>query len=125
MIDPPGFALEGFDPTGAYRTNYRHTHESIFSLVTYRDGPPVDSSGVTHTGKAFSGIRQYRDLLIDRREDIIRHFITMLIVYATGGEITFADRAEVDKIFREMREQDFPVRSIIHSVVQSRMFRHR
>jgi hypothetical protein len=126
-IDPPGFALESFDPIGGFRTRYRANasgRSSFFSGgKTYKDGPAVDASGVTADGKEFSGIREFKQHLLNEKEQIARHFISQLVVFSTGGEIQFADREEVEAILERTRDAGFPVRTIIHEVVQSRLFR--
>ena len=127
-IDPPGFALESFDPIGGFRTNYRASTgvaASIFSANTYTEGPAVDASGVTADGREFAGIEEFKQHLLDQKEQVARNFISQLVVYSTGGEIQFADRAEVNSILDQTREDGFPVRDIIHEVAQSRMFRNR
>jgi len=124
-IDPPGFALESFDPIGGYRTRYRANVAQLFQNKTYKDGPAVDASGVTADGKKFSGIQEFKQHLLSHKEQIARHFISELIVYSTGGEIQFADREEIDSIVARTREADFPVRTIIHKVTQSKMFRNK
>ena len=126
-IDPPGFALESFDPIGGFRTRYRANGSSGSSFFggakTYKEGPVVDASGVTADGKEFSGMREFKQHLLNEKEQIARHFISQLVVFSTGGEIQFADREEVEAILDRTRDEGFPVRTIIHEVVQSRLFR--
>ena len=129
-IDPPGFALESFDPIGGFRSNYRaNATPGPFSFFlgnrTYKRGPVVDPSGVTADGKEFLGITEFKQLLLNEKEQVARNFISRLVVYATGGEIQFADRDEIESLLDRTREDDFPVRDIIHNVVQSRLFRHK
>jgi len=126
-IDPPGFALESFDPIGGFRTRYRASTSSpaltFSNLPTYRQGPPVDAGGVTSGGKRFAGINEYKQHLLRRREQVARNFISQIVVYSTGGEIRFADREEIERILQRTSSDDYPVRDIIHLVVQSRLFR--
>ncbi len=117
-IDPPGFALESFDPIGRFRTKYRTTSDS----TTWLD---VDASGNTEHGEFFSGIQDFKELLLEQEDEIASHFISQLVVYATGGEIEFADREEVSKIIEQTRDSGYPVRSIIHAIVQSNLFRRK
>lgn len=129
-IDPPGFALESFDPIGGFRTKYRaNVGGGVFSFFsgskTYKDGPAVDASGVTADGKKFAGIKEFKQHLLNEKEQVANHFISQLVVYSTGGEIQFADREEVKAILDRTREDDFPVRTIIHEVVKSKMFRNK
>ena len=133
-IDPPGFALEAFDPTGGFRTRYRSSGEgdtptgTLYGrpILEYKDGPAVDAAGVTPEGGSFSGIAEYKRLLLEEEEDqIARHFISQLVVYATGAEIGFADRDELSRLVAQSREGGYGVRTIIHNVTQSPLFRER
>ena len=128
-IDPPGFALESFDPIGTHRVNYRATKgDGAFQLFrggTYKRGPKVDPSGVTPEGVKFAGIDEYKKLLLEQNDKIAKHFISQLVVYSTGGEIQFADREELAAIIKRTQQQEYPVKSIMHEVVQSKMFRNK
>ena len=119
-IDPPGFALEQFDPIGGFRTHYRAAGRG-----RYRQGPVVDASGVTPDGDAFQGIRSYKQQLLEHQDQVARNLIEQFIIYATGAEIQFADREEVSRIAAATRAAGYPVRSIIHEVVQSRLMRNQ
>lgn len=132
-IDPPGFALESFDPIGGLRTRYRSTGKGDWPNLLlngrrvhqYRLGPGVDASGVTEDGNAFAGIREYKRLLLSREREVARNLTSNLIVYATGGKIQFSDRDDLEQIVERLRAADYPVRAMIHEVVQSRMFRNK
>ncbi len=120
--------MESFDPIGGFRTKYRANSSGGGSYFgggkAYKDGPDVDASGVTADGKEFSGVTEFKRLLLEQKDQIAKNFISQLIVYSTGGEIQFADREEVKAIFERTREDDFPIRTIIHEVVQSKIFRN-
>ncbi|MCH7725302.1 MAG: DUF1592 domain-containing protein, partial [Planctomycetes bacterium] len=85
-IDPPGFALECFDPIGGFRTRYRSTEKGdrpnrkLFGrrIHEYRVGLPVDASGVTADGKSFSGISEFKKHLMQSKDQIARNFISQL-----------------------------------------------
>ena len=131
VIDPPGFALESFDPIGGFRTSYRATGgQATFGGFTvslpYAEGPPVDPSGVTPGGDAFAGIEQYKALMLrNDLEQVARHVASQLLVYSTGAEIEFADRDAVETIVARLGDDGYPVRSMIHEVAQSVLFRSR
>lgn len=131
-IDPPGFALESFDPIGGFRSRYRASEGDRPTgklwgrpIREYRFGPAVDASGTTASGEAFSDIREFKKLLLRKEDQVAQHFIRQLIVYATGVEIQFADREELEKVFAESKANEHRVRGIIHSVVQSQIFRNK
>ena len=60
-----------------------------------------------------------------KEDQLAAHFLNQLIAYATGAEIQFADREERDRILEEARRDGYGVRAMIHSVVQSEMFRNK
>lgn len=132
-IDPPGFALESFNPIGGFRTRYRSTGEGdrpttkLFGrpIREYRLGPRVDASGTTSDGESFAGIRDFKRLLLKKEDQVAGHFLNQLIAYSTGAEIQFADRRERDQILEEAKDNGYGVRAMIHSVVQSEMFRNK
>ena len=127
VIDPPGFALESFDPIGGFRTNYRVAGgERKRGEVQYTEGPPVDASGVTPEGNAFAGVEEYKQLLLEQELDqVARHLATSMFVFSTGAEVEFADREAVEQIIEQGRNEGHPVRTMIHRVVQSDLFKSR
>lgn len=132
-IDPPGFALESFDPVGNYRDRYRNsrgvTREKNPGLrylhVDYDLGNLVDPSGITEDGEPFGSILDYREKLLHSSEQVARNVVSQLLVFATGAEIEFADRIEVEKILASTKADGYRMRSLIHQVIQSRLFRDR
>ncbi len=129
-IDPPGFALECFDPIGGLRTHYRASGAgkgllAQFSQATYHRGPAVDSSGEMADGRPFSDVTEFKRLLLQQKIQVARNFVSRLIVYSTGGEIEFADHQVIEEILRKTEADDYPVRDLIHAVVQSRLFREK
>lgn len=132
LIDPPGFALECFNPIGGYRSRFRSLKEGDKVSVTvngrkvrYRLGPDVDASGVTEDGRAFNDYLQFRDLLASDEDRLARTFATKLLTFATGREMGFSDRAGIDDIVKASRRNDHRVRDLIHTVIQSPIFRTR
>jgi hypothetical protein len=132
-IDPPGFALESFDPIGNWRDFYRVTARSKagpidlpygFGRPVYR-GPDVELGGQTVSGQQFETIDDFKRILLEDKKQIARSLTRKLLVYATGAEIQFADREVVEQIVDKLPEADFGFRSLIHQVVQSRIFRMR
>jgi len=132
-IDPPGFALESFDPIGGFRTRYRSTGQGdrpstrLFGrpVHEYRLGPPVDASGETSDGEPFAGIRDFKRLMKPKKDQLTRHFLNQLIAYSTGAEVQYADRKERDRLLEQAQREDYGIRGMIHAVVQSKMFRNK
>lgn len=132
-IDPPGFALECFDPVGSFRSHYRISRGVRrtaavglrFLRPDYDQGPPVDASGVLEDGRTFDGIRQYREQLLTQTDQVARNMVSLLVTYATGAPIQFADRQEIDDILARNKAAGYPLRQLLSDVVTSRIFRNR
>lgn len=134
-IDPPGFALEAFDPIGGFRDRYRITLESAprpslkrapftWAWIRYRIGPTVDATGHLPDGRTFQDIREFRQLLASDPEPVARNLVTRLLTYATGRVMTFADREAIEAILDKTRADDHGFRSILHQVVASPVFQN-
>lgn len=131
-IDPPGFALENFDPIGGWRETYRTLGDGprpeikqapfTYQWVRYRLGAPVDASGTTPDGFRFQDIRQFRNWLSQQDHQIATSLTTKLLVYATGRTMGFSDRDEIDRIVQQNRKHDLGFRSLVHEIVQSPIF---
>ena len=132
-IDPPGFALECFDPVGTFRTRYRiskgvkRTADAGLRFLhkDYDPGGRVDCSGQTEDGFTFIDIRDFKRHLMKSKEQVARNLVSLLITFATGAEIQFADRQEVEAILHRHEAANYPLRRLIHEVVSSRMFQCR
>ncbi len=132
-IDPPGFALECFDPVGNFRTHYRiskgvkRTADAGLRFLhkDYKAGRQVDCSGRTEDGFRFTDIREFKQHLMKSKDQVARNLVSQLITFGTGAEIQFADREEVEAILQRHEAADYPLRSLIHEVVSSRMFQCR
>ncbi len=129
-IDPPGFALENFDPIGGWRDYYRasaRTPKGIVKLPGYTGrafyrGPDVETGGETHDGQKFNSIDEYKKLLLADKKQLARNLTQKLLVYATGADIQFADREVVEEIVTKLQAKNYGFRTLVHEVVQSRMF---
>lgn len=132
-IDPPGFALENFDILGGWREKYRSTEEGepVKGVgkngheFTFRNGQPVDASGQLANGIKFGDIRELKQALLKDERAIARNLAKQLITYGTGAPVSFADRAEVERILDATRADGYGVRSLVHQIVQSRLFRSK
>lgn len=115
-IDPAGFALEFYDPIGGYRSHYRS-----------RAGrnPPVDGSGELVSGESFQNERDFKQLLLARKDRFTEALTAKLLAYAIGRELTFQDQAEVKQIAAECAKQGYGLRDLVLGVVNSRIFQQR
>ncbi len=133
-MDPPGFALESFDVMGAYRERYRAASDDAPPVKGHgMDGQafkfhyalPVDSAGVLPDGREFKDVQELKKLLVQDETPIARNLVRQLTVFATGAPVRFSDREEVEKILAAVKERQYGVRSIVHAIVQSELFRNK
>ena len=73
----------------------------------------------------FNNIIEYKRHLAGNSKQVARNVLSKLFVYSTGAEIEFADRVEIERILSETEAEGYPMRSLIHHLVQSRLFRER
>ncbi len=134
-IDPPGFALESFDVMGGWRDRYRAFAENVkpepgigFSgqPFAFHYGLPVDSAGSLADGETFTGIREFKQLLLAHEErTVARNLVSQLVTYGTGAPVGFSDRKQVEEILDKTRGSGYGVRDIVHGIVESDLFRNK
>jgi hypothetical protein len=130
IIDPPGFALENYDVIGGWRDRFRSIGEGEQVKLTvqgrkvrYRLGPPVDSTGELPSGATFNNLADLQKLLLADQDRIARCVTEKLLAFATGREMTFADRPEIERLVAESKTRQHTLRDLIHAIIQSNIFR--
>jgi hypothetical protein len=129
-IDPPGFALESFDVIGGWREYYRTSGNGKAVMIDgrrmpYLQGPKVDPSDVMPDGQKFRDIDEFKQLLLRDKDQLARALTNRLVTYATGAAPQPGDRAEIDAIVARIRERDYGLRTLVHEVVQSKLFQNK
>ena len=129
-IDPPGFALESFDVIGGWRDYYRSVGKGGPAIVDgrtmrYKKGPDVDASDVLTDGAKFKNIDEFKQLLLKDKDQLARAMTEKLLCYATGGSPTKSDQPEIEAIIARIRAKDYGFRTLVHEVVQSKVFQSK
>ena len=70
-------------------------------------------------------MRELKQHLLDDPAQIARTVAKKLVTYATGAPVSFADRAEIERIVAATRARGHVFRSLIHAVTESRLFQTR
>lgn len=128
-IDPAGFALEAFDPIGGLRDRYRSNGKGDEPpekgkadwRVEYKLGPKVDAGGQLTDGRSFSGPQDLTGLLTADPAKLARAFVAHLSRYATGTDVSYRDRVEIQRIVESTKGNGYGVRSLIHALAENRM----
>ena len=132
-IDPAGFALESFDVMGGWRDRYRSEAGGELAQGIAKSGQkfafhyalPVDASGELPDSRKFHDVRELKQLLLTNENQLARNLARQLAVYATGAPIHFADREPIEQILERASSSHYGVRSLIHELVQSELFRNK
>ena len=105
-IDPYGFALEQYDTIGRLRPAAVDTKTKLF------DGKTING---------IDGLRKY--LLNERRDDFVRQFCRKLLGYSLGREIQLSDRPLIDRMMKDLAENDYRFGAAVEAIVLSEQFR--
>lgn len=128
-IDPPGFALESFDAIGGWREYYRLNNwvagAKELKGKHYLQGPDVDATGETADGKPFRNIDDFKQWLLRDKDQLARALTERLVTYATGSVPDAADNPEIEAIVAKIRDKNYGLRTLVHEIVQSKMFQNK
>ncbi len=132
-IDPPGFALESFDVIGGFRDRYRSqgtgdttTVKNTWSKRQYiKLGLPVDASGELPDGRKFSGIQDFKNLLMEKSDLVLSSLTNKLVIYSTGAGIAYCDRPAVEAIAEKVKQEGGGLRTLVHAVIESPIFQSK
>jgi len=110
-MDPLGFALEGFDAVGRFRTA--------------DDGMSIDDSGALPDGTRVDGPSGLRDVLLARRVEVVETLAEKLLTYAIGRGLEASDRSALREIRRRVESEDYRFSALVEGIVDSVPFRMR
>jgi hypothetical protein len=111
LIDPLGFALEGFNAVGGWRT-----HEA---------GAPIDASSLLADGRAINGVAELRAALTARPEAFTQTLTEKLLIYALGRGLQDYDMPVVRAIVRDAKARDYSFNAVVLGIVRSVPFQMR
>jgi hypothetical protein len=111
LIDPPGFALEGFDAVGAWRTQ--------------EAGAPIDASSRLADGRAVNGVADLRNALAARPEAFAQVLTEKLMTYALGRGLQYYDMPIVRAIVRDSKSKNYSFTSVVLGITESVPFQMR
>ena len=105
-IDPPGIALEAFDPIGRLREGY-------------------ETEATTHDGVELNGVIGLRDYLRSHRDEFFAHFNRKLLGYALGRAVQLGDDELLERMGSKLKESGYRFSSLVQEIVTSKQFRFR
>ena len=108
-IDPLGFALENYDPTGLWRDYYEN-------------GRIVDAAGKLFRKHAFSDIVGFKDAILAEKDRFVRAFAAHMLAFALGREIHVADSPALDQIAQATLDDGYRMQTLIKEIILSEPF---
>ena len=111
--------------TGTKLADVRVFFGSHYGQPRYLEGPAVDTRAKLPGGEEIADIRAYKAALASRPEQLARSLVRTLVTFATGAHVEVGDELVIDSILERSRASGFGVRTLIHEVVQSDLFRRK
>jgi len=108
-IDPLGFALENYGPTGRWREKYSN-------------GRKVEAGGTLFRKYEFSNIIEFKDALLAEKDRFTRAFAGHLLSFALGRALVPADSPALDRITAATIEKGYRMKSLVHEIALSKPF---
>lgn len=112
QIDPLGFALENYDPVGAWRNEYEN-------------GRKVDMAGTLFRNHGFNSIIEFKDAILAEKNRFTRALAGHLLSYGLAREIGAADQQSLDKIVKMTSQDDYRIQTLLREVVLSDAFQRK
>ncbi len=111
-LDPLGFALENYGPTGVWRD-------------AYDNGREVDSAGVLFGRHEFDSIVEFKDAILAEKDRFARAFAGHLLAFALGRAVDASDGPALDRIVRESAAEGYRLQHMILQIVLSEPFQRK
>jgi hypothetical protein len=111
LMDPIGFALENFDWMGRWREKEAN-------------GQALDTTGVLPSGDKFTGPVELRQVLLNHKDDFLRHISGKVLGYALGRSLQDGDSCTVQHLVDHLATDGYRARTLIRDVVLSVPFRN-
>ena len=108
-IDPMGFALENYGPTGVWRDKYEN-------------GRDVDVSGILFNQYKFKTFSEFKQFVIKEKHRFVRGFISHLLSYALSRELGPADSPALDEMTARAMAGEDNMRSVLKRIAMSEPF---
>lgn len=121
-IDPIGYGLENFDPTGAWREVERVSFgKGQYGRRKVKEFE-IDTSGQLHNGRKFSNFAQLREAIAEHEDDFAHGFAESLIAYGLGRPYGFTDEELSQELVKNAAQTNYSINEFIHALIQSKSF---
>jgi hypothetical protein len=123
-IDPPGLALENFDPTGQWIVRNRIRLPDAKAPGGVRSAYiEIVAAGQLADGSAFADVDEFKRRLAEHQEVFVRTLVQDLMVYLLGRELQGSDRPVIDAIVKDASTHGLGLHRIVEDAILSTPFR--
>jgi len=91
----------------------------------FHEAQTVDASGELPGGGTFRDVIELKRLLLRDERQIARNLVRQLLVFATGAEVRFGERAQVEAVLDRAAARRYGVRTLALGIVESDLFRYK
>ncbi|MEO9931677.1 DUF1592 domain-containing protein [Rhodopirellula bahusiensis] len=109
QIDPLGFALENFNPVGAWRD-------------TYDNGRDVDMAGTLLRKHRFENVIEFKDALLSEKDRFAQALAGHLLSFALARPLSAADRVSLEEITAAVSADEYKMHTLLRQIVLSEPF---
>lgn len=110
-MDPIGFGLENFDPTGRWRKSYGEK--------------PIIAWDTLPSGEVFDGPTELKKILVTKENEFARTLSEKMFVYAVGRNVGFVDELYIQTLVKNLKENCFNTEKFIIELVNLAPFRYK
>ena len=112
-MDVIGFGLENFDTIGKWRDTEKVGRKEV----------PIEPGGTLPGGAKFRDVSELKSVLLDQEAKLAQELVESLLAYGLGRTIEFSDADVVETIVNDLSEDDYRLRTMIHEIASSPLFR--
>lgn len=76
-------------------------------------------------GTEFEGPAQLKKILMDRKDQIVRHLTKKMLGYALSRGLTYEDYCTVDQIVEDLKAHGYASHRLLMGIVESVPFRYK
>ena len=117
-IDPLGFALENYNAAGEWREQEGFGYKGRIE----KNDPKIDATSAMPDGTKIDGVAGLQAAMLAKEDLFLSCLASKLMTYAYGRELGLADQPIVKSAVAQMKQNQYTLRSLIHSIVASEPF---
>ncbi|MCA9118686.1 MAG: DUF1592 domain-containing protein [Planctomycetaceae bacterium] len=112
QIDPLGFALENYDPVGAWREKYEN-------------GRDVDAAGTLFRKHEFTNVIEFKDAILMEKDRFTRALAGHLLSFSLARELGASDQVSLDQIAETTAADGYKIHTLLKQVIMSKPFQYK